>query len=87
MQNAFKSFFAHGTGPEWCRQTKWGDPQTVGIGFELGQSSKDCELEMLIIIWGFPHFSMTDKEVVIEAAIEAVVPRTAFLKQVNSPAF
>lgn len=46
----------------------WGAPRTVGIGFELGQSTKDYTLEMLIIIWGFPHVSMTEKEVVIEAA-------------------
>lgn len=56
---------------------------TVGLGFGLGQSPKDCKLEVLIVLiinWGFPHFSMTDKE----AADRSYCTRTALLKQVNA---
>lgn len=60
---------------------------TVGLGFGLGQSPKDCEIEVLIINWGFPHFSMTDKVVVIEAADRSYCTKTALLKQVNSSTF
>lgn len=66
------SHFCKRDGPRrWCRQIKsefWGDPRTVGIGFEFGQSPEDCKLEVLIISWGAPRISMTGTVVVIEAA-------------------
>lgn len=46
----------------------WVDPGTVGIGLELGQSLEDSRVEILIVNWGFPYFSMTDKVVVIKTA-------------------
>lgn len=35
--------------------------------------SKNCKLDVLIINWGFAHFSVTDKVVVIEQQTEAIV--------------
>lgn len=47
----------------------------------------DCKLELLLISWGFPHFSVADMVVVTKATNRSCCSRTALQKQGNSSTF